>query len=133
MDHVVNREWRESKVTRDTKAPLVLLAPRVPRGSRVRPEPPVHRARWGCGGSREPRVLRERMEQMEPRALRCIVRYPLTTQQPPWTAKGVWAGTYPITIGADGLGLISYWDLTNADLKVAHCENAFCSPHFRRR
>ena len=39
------------------------------------------------------------------------------------------------TIGADGLGLISYsyWDGTNTDMKVAHCENAFCSPYFRRR
>ena len=37
------------------------------------------------------------------------------------------------TIGADGLGLISYWDATNDDLKVAHCENAFCAPYFRRR
>jgi hypothetical protein len=38
-----------------------------------------------------------------------------------------------ITIGADGLGLISYPDYTNSDLKVVHCENAFCSPYFRRR
>jgi hypothetical protein len=32
-----------------------------------------------------------------------------------------------ITIGADGLGLISYLDVTNADLKVAHCSNVQCS------
>ncbi|MCX8251198.1 MAG: hypothetical protein OTJ98_05005, partial [Dehalococcoidia bacterium] len=38
-----------------------------------------------------------------------------------------------ITIGADGLGLISYYDDTNDDLKVAHCENTFCAPYFRRR
>jgi hypothetical protein len=38
-----------------------------------------------------------------------------------------------ITIGTDGLGLISYRDQTNDDLKVAHCENTFCSPYFRRR
>ena len=38
-----------------------------------------------------------------------------------------------ITIGADGLGLISYYDSTNSDLKVVHCANTFCSPYFRRR
>jgi len=39
-----------------------------------------------------------------------------------------------ITIGADGLGLISYNNGDpNKDLKVAHCENAFCAPYFRRR
>jgi preprotein translocase subunit Sec61beta len=32
-----------------------------------------------------------------------------------------------ITIGADGLGLISYHDITNDDLKVAHCNDAACS------
>ena len=32
-----------------------------------------------------------------------------------------------ITIGADGLGLISYYDATNKDLKVAHCANVACS------
>jgi hypothetical protein len=32
-----------------------------------------------------------------------------------------------ITIGADGLPLVSYYDITNADLKVAHCGNAACS------
>jgi hypothetical protein len=32
-----------------------------------------------------------------------------------------------ITIGADGLGLISYYDTTNGDLKVAHCSNVPCT------
>ena len=38
-----------------------------------------------------------------------------------------------VTVGVDGLPLISYWDGTNADLKVAHCANAFCVSYFRRR
>jgi hypothetical protein len=33
-----------------------------------------------------------------------------------------------VTIGADGLGLISYFDGTNGNLKVAHCGNALCRP-----
>jgi len=32
-----------------------------------------------------------------------------------------------IAIGADGLPIISYWDDTNSDLKVAKCGNAACS------
>jgi hypothetical protein len=32
-----------------------------------------------------------------------------------------------VTIGADGLGLISYYDHTNGDLKVAHCANTACT------
>ncbi|MBB5872782.1 putative regulator of Ras-like GTPase activity (Roadblock/LC7/MglB family) [Allocatelliglobosispora scoriae] len=32
-----------------------------------------------------------------------------------------------ITIGGDGLGVISYHDITNRDLKVAHCTNLACS------
>ena len=32
-----------------------------------------------------------------------------------------------IAIGADGLGLIAYYDQTNADLKVAHCDNVLCT------
>lgn len=38
-----------------------------------------------------------------------------------------------ITIGSDGLGLISYRDVTSGDLKMAHCSNRFCLPFFRRR
>ena len=32
-----------------------------------------------------------------------------------------------MTIGADGLGLISYLDVTNGNLKVAHCSNRACT------
>lgn len=32
-----------------------------------------------------------------------------------------------ITIGADGLAVISYIDTTNSNLKVAHCDNLVCS------
>ena len=32
-----------------------------------------------------------------------------------------------ITIGADGLGLISYYRFTSGDLKVAHCSNTNCT------
>jgi hypothetical protein len=38
-----------------------------------------------------------------------------------------------VTIGADDLALISYYDETNGDLKVAHCSNLFCVPYHRRR
>jgi hypothetical protein len=33
-----------------------------------------------------------------------------------------------IAIGTDGLAIISYWDFTNQDLKVAHCGDALCTP-----
>jgi hypothetical protein len=32
-----------------------------------------------------------------------------------------------VTIGADGLALISYHDVTNRKLKVAHCSNQACT------
>ena len=32
-----------------------------------------------------------------------------------------------VTIGGDGLGLISYHDSTNGTLKVAHCSNRLCT------
>jgi hypothetical protein len=32
-----------------------------------------------------------------------------------------------LTIGADGLGVVSYPDTVNADLRVAHCSNLACS------
>jgi len=32
-----------------------------------------------------------------------------------------------VTIGADGLGLISYYDELTGDLKVAHCSNVACT------
>ena len=38
-----------------------------------------------------------------------------------------------ITIGVDGLPIISYFDDTNDVVQVAHCANAMCSPYFRRR
>ncbi|MEE4270140.1 MAG: hypothetical protein V2I67_00600, partial [Thermoanaerobaculales bacterium] len=40
---------------------------------------------------------------------------------------GAVGGYSSIAIGADGLGLISYYDDTNVDLKVAHCDNTACS------
>ena len=32
-----------------------------------------------------------------------------------------------VTVGADGLGLITYWDALGADLKAAHCSDQACS------
>ena len=37
-------------------------------------------------------------------------------------------GSYTaIAIGSDGRPVISYYDSTNGDLKVAHCDDAACS------
>ncbi len=38
-----------------------------------------------------------------------------------------------ITVGTDGLPVISYYDVSTADLKVAHCSNRFCVPWHRSR
>ena len=38
-----------------------------------------------------------------------------------------------ITIGADGLPVVSYFDYGHGSLNVLHCANAFCTPYWRRR
>jgi hypothetical protein len=38
-----------------------------------------------------------------------------------------------VTIGADALPFVTYWDSGSGHLMVAHCANAFCVPYFRRR
>jgi len=42
-------------------------------------------------------------------------------------SEGVIGSYSSIAIGTDGLGLISYYDATNDDLKVAHCADTTCS------
>jgi hypothetical protein len=49
-----------------------------------------------------------------------------TARTPIDTAANLGSDT-SATVGADGFGLISYYDITNGDLKVAHCLNAACS------
>jgi hypothetical protein len=45
-----------------------------------------------------------------------------------------YVGSYTsITIGTDGLPVISYYDVTNYDLKVAKCANPFCLNNWSRR
>ncbi len=42
-------------------------------------------------------------------------------------ARGVGVST-SLTPGGDGLRSIGYFDVTNSDLKVAHCDDVFCAP-----
>ena len=51
---------------------------------------------------------------------------PTTTIRTPLDSGGDVGSFTSITIGADGLGLISYRDFTDRDLKVAHCSNVNC-------
>jgi hypothetical protein len=37
-----------------------------------------------------------------------------------------------VTVGADRLSLISYYDAANGNLKVAHCSDLFCVSDLRR-
>jgi uncharacterized Fe-S center protein len=52
-----------------------------------------------------------------------------TSFGPPTTidATGSTGAYTSITIGADGLPVISYFDVTNGDLRVAHCTNPACT------
>ncbi len=48
--------------------------------------------------------------------------------------SGGFAGTYTsITIGTDGLPIVSFYDGSNGDLKVAKCGNTFCLNNWGRR
>jgi hypothetical protein len=38
-----------------------------------------------------------------------------------------------LTIRADGLPVVNYWDHSNRDLKILPCANTFCTTYFRRR
>ncbi len=42
-------------------------------------------------------------------------------------SAGVVGSYTSITIGADGLPVISYFDITNSSLKVAHCDDVACT------
>jgi len=51
-----------------------------------------------------------------------------TSTSTPVDSTSANVGRYPsITVGADGLGFVSYLDATNGNLKVAHCANLACS------
>jgi hypothetical protein len=52
----------------------------------------------------------------------CSVATPVTVD-----SVGQVGDTTSITIGADGLGIVSYQDDTNGDLKIAHCVNVACT------
>jgi hypothetical protein len=48
--------------------------------------------------------------------------------------SGAFVGQYSsISIGTDGLPVISYYDIDNGDLKVAKCANPFCLNNWTRR
>jgi hypothetical protein len=47
--------------------------------------------------------------------------------------SGLNSGGTSITIGVDGLPLISYSDQTNFNPKVLHCANLYCLPYWTRR
>ncbi len=49
------------------------------------------------------------------------------------TAGGLVGQHTSITIGADGLPLIVYHDVTSRNLKAAHCSNPRCTPNVRAR
>ena len=48
-------------------------------------------------------------------------------------ASGHLQGLNSITIGIDGLPLVSYHETLPPQLKVAHCSNSLCVPYYRRR
>src|SRR6266700_2675732 len=86
---------------------------RLPTSTRRRPEsaPPTYLTRPAI-------VLRSfpcELTNSTRRSERC------SRTRPPPTAKSA------LAIGTDGLGVIAYYDATNADLKVAHCSNIDCT------
>jgi hypothetical protein len=67
-------------------------------------------------------------------SVECQMDAPLRRAAPPdnnqiatLDSAGVVGSSSSITVGADGLGLISYYDYTNGDLRVAHCNDIPCS------